>query len=140
MYKNLRIIFTILSAICLAAAIPLGIFFDYAGWIGALIGAGIFFVLMLLCKQSQESAEKAAETAQKKAEKAETAKMTTAKWKLLRRRNCQGLRSRNRPNTEKRNKLIKKFALGAFNLHIRRYFHKNIKINLLTKHKFSYII
>lgn len=71
MYKNLRIIFTILSAICLAAAIPLGTFFDYAGWIGALIGAGIFFVLMLLCKQSQESAEKAAETARKKAEKAE---------------------------------------------------------------------
>ena len=57
MYKNLRIVFTILSAICLAAAIPLGIFFGYVGWIAALIGAGIFFILMLLCKQSQEFAE-----------------------------------------------------------------------------------
>ncbi|MBQ7770077.1 MAG: hypothetical protein IJ373_02705 [Clostridia bacterium] len=57
MYKNLRIIFTILSAICLAAAIPLGIFFDFVGIISAALGAGIFFVLMLLCKQSQEFAE-----------------------------------------------------------------------------------
>lgn len=74
MYKNLRIIFTILSAICLAAAIPLGMFFDYVGWIGSLIGAGIFFVLMLLCKQSQESAEKAA---QKKAEQPEQSAEST---------------------------------------------------------------
>ncbi len=57
MYKNLRIIFTILSAVCLAAAIPLGIFFDFVGIISAALGAGIFFVLMLLCKQSQEFAE-----------------------------------------------------------------------------------
>ena len=61
MYKNLRIIFTILSAICLAAVIPMGMLFDYPGLFGALIGAGIFFMLMLLCKQSQESAEKKAE-------------------------------------------------------------------------------
>ncbi len=57
MYKNLRIIFTILSAICLAAAIPLGIFFDYVGIVSTLLGAGIFFMLMLLCKQSQEFAD-----------------------------------------------------------------------------------
>lgn len=57
MYKNLRIIFTVLSAICLTAAIPLGIFFDFVDLIGALLGAGIFFLLMLLCKQSQEFAE-----------------------------------------------------------------------------------
>ncbi len=57
MYKNLRIVFTILSAVCLAAAIPLGIFFDFVGIISAALGAGIFFVLMLLCKQSQEFAE-----------------------------------------------------------------------------------
>ena len=67
MYKNLRIVFTILSAICLAAAIPLGIFFGYVGWIAALIGAGIFFFIMLLCKQSQENAEQ-------KTEKIKTAK------------------------------------------------------------------
>lgn len=57
MYKNLRIIFTILSAVCLAAAIPLGIFFDFVGIVSAALGAGIFFVLMLLFKQSQEFAE-----------------------------------------------------------------------------------
>ena len=71
MYKNLRIVFTILSAICLAAAIPLGIFFGYAGWIGALIGAGIFFFLMLLCKQSQEFAEQKAEKLKKTKETGE---------------------------------------------------------------------
>lgn len=58
MYKNLRIVFTVLSAICLAAAIPLGMFFGLVAVIGTLIGAGVFFFLMLLCKQSQESAEK----------------------------------------------------------------------------------
>ncbi|MBE5747727.1 MAG: hypothetical protein E7352_06120 [Clostridiales bacterium] len=58
MYKTLRIIFTILSAIGLAAAIPLGMFFGLIGVFSALIGAGIFFFLMLLCKQNQESAEK----------------------------------------------------------------------------------
>lgn len=72
MYKNLRIIFTILSAICLTAAIPLGIFFDYVGWISALLGAGIFFMLMLLCKQSQEFAEEKSEKAAKAKEKNET--------------------------------------------------------------------
>ena len=72
MYKNLRIIFTILSAICLAAAIPLGMFFDYVGWISALLGAGIFFMLMLLCKQSQEFAEEKSEKAAKAKEKNET--------------------------------------------------------------------
>ena len=71
MYKNLRIIFTILSAVFLAVAIPLGVFFGYPGWIAALIGAGIFFVLMLLCKQSQEAAEQKAEQMQKAKEKAE---------------------------------------------------------------------
>lgn len=57
MYKKLRIVFTILSAICLALAIPLGMLFDFVGWIATLLGAGIFFLLMLLCKQSQEFAE-----------------------------------------------------------------------------------
>ena len=72
MYKNLRIVFTILSALCLAAAIPLGIFFDYVGIISALLGAGIFFVLMLLCKQSQEFAEKKAEKLAQAQENGET--------------------------------------------------------------------
>ena len=57
MYKKLRIIFTVLSAICIAAALPLGTFFDWIGFITAAIGGGLFFILMLLCKQSQEQEE-----------------------------------------------------------------------------------
>ena len=72
MYKNLRIVFTILSAICLAVSIPLGIFFGYAGWIGALLGAGIFFILMLLCKQSQEFAEEKAKKLEQAKSQGET--------------------------------------------------------------------
>ena len=71
MYKNLRIVFTILSAICLAVSIPLGIFFGYAGWIGALIGAGIFFFIMLLFKQSQETNEEKAKKLKKTTEQGE---------------------------------------------------------------------
>ena len=50
----LRIIFTILSALCIAALIPLGALFGWA-WVGyCFLGALLFFVLMLLCKQSQD--------------------------------------------------------------------------------------
>lgn len=88
MYKNLRIVFTVLSAICLAAAIPLGIFFDYVGIVSTLLGAGIFFMLMLLCKQSQEFAEQKAEKAAKAKESGEAdenadAEMTVAPQKKL---------------------------------------------------------
>lgn len=52
----LRIIFTILSALCLAAIVPLGILLDLK-WVGyCLVGAALFFVLMMLCKQKQELA------------------------------------------------------------------------------------
>ena len=51
-----RIVFTILSALCLGALIPLGIFaWQYAVICG--LGAFLFFVLMLLCKQEQEQRE-----------------------------------------------------------------------------------
>ena len=51
-----RIVFTILSALCLGALIPLGIFaWQYAVICG--LGAFLFFVLMLLCKQAQEQRE-----------------------------------------------------------------------------------
>ena len=50
----LRIIFTILSALCIAALIPLGALFGWA-WVGyCFLGALLFFVLMLLCKQTQD--------------------------------------------------------------------------------------
>ena len=50
----LQIIFTVLSALCLVAILPAGTFggmpyfFIFAG------GAGLFFVLMLLCKKIRE--------------------------------------------------------------------------------------
>lgn len=50
----LRIIFTILSAFCVAALIPLGALLGWA-WVGyCFLGAALFFVLMLLCKQNQD--------------------------------------------------------------------------------------
>lgn len=57
MFLKLRIFFTILSALCVAAIVPLGglLGWGYAAW--GLLGAFLFFGLMLLCKQSQESQE-----------------------------------------------------------------------------------
>ena len=58
--KQLRVLFTILSALCVAALFPLGMIFSWepAGY--CLIGAFLFFGLMLLCKQSQEAKEEKA--------------------------------------------------------------------------------
>lgn len=56
--KTLRILFTLLSALLIAAVIPLGAIFSWtAAGIGAL-GALLFFLLMLLCKQKQEENER----------------------------------------------------------------------------------
>lgn len=51
--KNLRIVFTILSALCLALFPLVGIFggMDYIGI--PILLAGIFFLLMLVCKNKQ---------------------------------------------------------------------------------------
>lgn len=57
MFLKLRIIFTILSAICLAAILPVGSFLDLYWAIGAAAAAGVFFFLMLICKQEQEKRE-----------------------------------------------------------------------------------
>ena len=49
----LQILFTVLSALCIGAIVPLGI---WQGWLwagGAFLGAILFYVLMLLCKQSR---------------------------------------------------------------------------------------
>ena len=57
MFLRLRILFTILSAICLAALFPVGTFFGW-GWAGACgLVAFLFFGVMLLCKQSQQMQE-----------------------------------------------------------------------------------
>ena len=56
--KTLRILFTVLSAICLAAFLPVG---ALAGWGYAAIcaaGALCFFALMMICKQNQLNAER----------------------------------------------------------------------------------
>lgn len=56
--KTLRILFTVLSALCLAAFLPVG---ALAGWGYAAIcaaGALCFFTLMMICKQNQLNAER----------------------------------------------------------------------------------
>lgn len=57
MYLKLRIIFTILSALCLAFILPAAVWLGPI-WLGVFGGgAGLFFLVMLLCKQAQESAD-----------------------------------------------------------------------------------
>lgn len=59
MMKTLRILFTILSALCVAAVIPIGSFFGFY-WALAVAGAALlFFGLMLACKRAQEAPEEA---------------------------------------------------------------------------------
>ena len=57
MAKILRIVFTILCAICIALVIPVGALWDWMPAIGIGIVALLFFGLMLLCKQAQEAKE-----------------------------------------------------------------------------------
>lgn len=53
MYLKFRIIFTILSVVCVAALLPVGSFFGL-GWAGlCAVLALLFFGLMMLCKQNQ---------------------------------------------------------------------------------------
>ena len=55
--KTLRILFTILSAVCLAALPLVGIFGGMDFVAIPLLGAGVFFLLMLFCKNKQEQQE-----------------------------------------------------------------------------------
>ena len=57
MFLKLRIILTILSAICAALVLPLGTWFGLLWAIIAAVSAGIFFLIMLICKQEQEKRE-----------------------------------------------------------------------------------
>ena len=57
MYEKLRILFTILSALCLTVILPAT---AMGGWLylGIFGGcAGIFFFAILICKQKQEESE-----------------------------------------------------------------------------------
>lgn len=65
MFLKLRIVFTILSAVCVAAIFPIGIFLDV---IPAIVCAGtgvLFFLAMLFCKKKQEERENPPETQNK---------------------------------------------------------------------------
>ena len=57
MLLKLRIILTILSALCAAAVLPIGTFFDLPWAIATALGGVLFFLLMLLVKQEQEKRE-----------------------------------------------------------------------------------
>ncbi len=58
MLVTLRILFTVISAVFVASILPVGAFLGW-GWAGACgLFAVLFFVLMLLCKQSQEFKER----------------------------------------------------------------------------------
>ena len=55
--KTLRILFTCISALFIAAVLPIGAIFSWA-WAGVCaVGAFIFYFLMLFCKQKQEEME-----------------------------------------------------------------------------------
>ena len=53
MYKKLRIICTIISAVFLAAILPITAHYQTLGLLLCGLGAGIFFCLMLACKKAQ---------------------------------------------------------------------------------------
>ncbi len=57
MFLKLRVFFTILSAICLGLALPLGAMLHYIWAIVLGLGALLFFLLMLIFKQEQEKQE-----------------------------------------------------------------------------------
>ena len=57
MLVKLRIIFTILSAVCAAAVVPVGTFFGLIGALICVVAAIMFFVIMLGFKSKQETKE-----------------------------------------------------------------------------------
>jgi succinate-acetate transporter protein len=57
MFLKLRIIFTVLAAVCLTLVLPIGAFGGLIGAIAAAAAAGVFFLLMLIFKQEQEKRE-----------------------------------------------------------------------------------
>ncbi|MBQ8291379.1 MAG: hypothetical protein IJX88_02560 [Clostridia bacterium] len=55
MLTKLQVLFTVLSALCVAAVMPVGVWLGFAWAIGFILGAVLFFGLMLLCKQSAQA-------------------------------------------------------------------------------------
>lgn len=58
MLLYLQIALTILSAICVALVLPLGVWLGFGYAIGLALAALMFFMLMKLCKQTREFREK----------------------------------------------------------------------------------
>lgn len=58
MLLTLQILFTILSALCIGAFVPVGAFLGWGWAIGCALLAVLFFGLMLLCKQSLQLKKK----------------------------------------------------------------------------------
>jgi len=56
MYKNLRILFCILSVACVAVTIFIFVYFLWWGFL-PLAGACVFGTLMVICKRAQEREE-----------------------------------------------------------------------------------
>jgi len=56
MYKNLRILFCILSVACVAVTIFIFVYFLWWGFL-PLVGACVFGTLMVICKRAQEREE-----------------------------------------------------------------------------------
>ena len=69
MLSVLQIIFTILSALCIAIIIPVGTFFGFNNCVFCVLGACVFFVLMLLCKNKREQNAPTTEEPQNENEK-----------------------------------------------------------------------
>ena len=65
MLLKLRIFFTILSALCVAFALTAGALWGYIWAITLGVGALVFFMAMLLCKQAQEQKEQKEEADKK---------------------------------------------------------------------------
>ena len=57
MFLKLRVLFTILSALCLAFALTAGVLWGFLWTILLGLGALLFFMLMLFFKRAQEAQE-----------------------------------------------------------------------------------
>ena len=60
MAMKLRILFTVLAALCVAALIPVGTIVSWTAAIFCALGGFLFFGLMLICKQKTDETNSSA--------------------------------------------------------------------------------
>ncbi len=58
MLKTLRIVFTVIAALCVAAVFPVGTLLHWIWAVGLVVAAVIFACLMLFCKRKMEEKER----------------------------------------------------------------------------------